>query len=115
MVTSEPYVPDRGDIVWVELTPPSGPEQAGRGPALVFSPKEYNRTVGLAFMCPISIHVKGYPFEVPLPTKETVRGVVLADHIKSLDWRIRNVRFLCRVPVDVIRDTVRKFQTLLVG
>ena len=61
------YIPDRGDLVWLEFTPQTGSEQAGRRPALVISPKSYNGKVGLALFCPVTSRVKGYPFEVLLP------------------------------------------------
>lgn len=79
------YVPDRGDFVWLEFTPQSGSEQAGRQPALVISPKAYNAKVGLALFCPLTTRGKGYPFEVPLPKGSDVVGVVLAEQLKSLD------------------------------
>jgi mRNA interferase MazF len=94
------YVPERGDAVWITLDPQAGHEQAGRRPALVLSPSAYNGRVGLALLCPITSQVKGYPFEVPLPGRFLVKGVVGADQVKSLDWsarqatRIVNGRFL---------------------
>src|SRR5438552_10794224 len=84
------YVPARGDAVWISLDPQAGHEQAGRRPALVLSPSSYNRKAGLALMCPITSHAKGYPFEVAVPADLAVTGVILADQIKSLDWRIRH-------------------------
>ena len=96
------YVPRRGDIVW--LTPQAGHEQAGRRPALVLSPSSYNRKVGLALFCPITSRVKGYPFEVAVPAGSGVAGVVLADQVKSLDWRARRAEFVHRLPdADVSR------------
>ena len=85
------YVPDRGDLVWLEFTPHAGSEQRGRRPALVLSPKSYNGKVGLALFCPVTSKVKGYPFEVKLPDGYAVSGVVLSDQLKSLDWRSRKV------------------------
>jgi mRNA interferase MazF len=82
-------VPDRGDAIWITLDPQAGHEQAGRRPALVLSPASYNEKVGLALLCPITSQVKGYPFEVPIPAGLTVSGVILADQVKSLDWRVR--------------------------
>jgi mRNA interferase MazF len=84
-----PTCPDRGHLVWISLDPRSGHEQAGRRPALVLSPASYNGLVGLALFCPVTAHAKGYPFEVPLPAGLAVSGVVLADHVKCLDWRSR--------------------------
>src|SRR3990172_1318707 len=89
LVVASRYVPDRGDAVWLQFDPRLGHEQAGRRPALVLSPRTYNSRVGLALFCPITSQVKGYPFEVPLPTGLRIRGCVLADQIKSLDWRSR--------------------------
>jgi mRNA interferase MazF len=83
------YVPDTGDLIWIDFTPHAGHEQAGRRPALVLSPALYNGKTGLAILCPITSHIKGYPFEVPLPHGQKIGGVVLSDHIKNLDWRAR--------------------------
>lgn len=88
------YVPDRGDLVWLEFTPQTGSEQAGRRPALVISPKAYNAKVGLALFCPVTSRAKGYPFEVVLPEGSGVIGVVLADQLKSLDWRARKAKLI---------------------
>ena len=86
------YAPDRGDIVWLQFDPQAGHEQAGHRPALVISPRAYNRKVGLALCCPITNQVKGYPFEVVLPAASKANGAVLADQVKSLDWRIRKAK-----------------------
>lgn len=79
------YIPDRGDIIWLDFNPQAGREQANRRPALVLSPAEYNGKVRLALLCPITSKVKGYPFEVAIPEGLPVSGVVLADQVKSLD------------------------------
>ena len=84
------YVPDAGDIVKVDFDPSAGHEQAGRRPALVLSPKIYNQRSGLAVMVPITKQSKGYPFEVPLPSGLKTTGVILCDHVKSLDLIARN-------------------------
>ena len=112
MVT-EGYVPSRGDIVWMSFTPQAGHEQAGHRPALVVSPRAYNAATSLALCCPITSQVKGYPFEVELPADGSVIGVVLADQIKSLDWRARQARFDCRSGNRVINEIVGKVSTLL--
>lgn len=112
MVADE-YVPNRGDIVWMSFTPQAGHEQAGRRPALVISPREYNAITSLALCCPITSQVKGYPFEVSLPPAGPITGVVLADQIKSLDWRARGARFECRCSSGVIREVIGKVGTLL--
>jgi len=107
------YVPERGDAVWLDFNPQSGHEQAGRRPALVISPRAYNEKVGLALFCPITSHVKGYPFEVTIPKNLAVNGVVLADQIKNLDWRARNAKFIVRLPPNAIGEVLNKISTLL--
>jgi len=107
------YIPARGDIVWVQLNPQAGHEQAGRRPALVISPSSYNSRVGLALLCPITSQAKGYPFEVSLPSGGKVSGVVLADQIKSLDWRARQAELAARVTEAVVREVLQKLGTLL--
>jgi mRNA interferase MazF len=88
------YIPRRGDIVWLTFTPQIGHEQAGRRPAFVVSPYEYNKKVGLFLACPITSQIKGYPFEVRISTKTGIDGVILTDHIKSLDWKARKAEFV---------------------
>ncbi|MEK6769168.1 MAG: endoribonuclease MazF [Gemmatimonadota bacterium] len=107
------YVPSRGDVVWVSLSPRAGHEQAGRRPALVVSPAAYNGKVGLAVLCPITSRVKGYPFEVRLPPGLTVSGAVLSDQVKSFDWRARRARFICRLPAPATLEVLEKLGTLL--
>ena len=107
------YVPQRGDIVWLQFTPQAGHEQAGRRPALVVSPKAYNDKVGLALFCPITGQVKGYPFEVLLPPKSKVTGVVLSDQIKSLDWRARKAKRIGPAPKQVIKEVLAKIGLLV--
>lgn len=92
------YIPAQGDIVWLRFNPQAGHEEAGRRPALVISPKEYNRKVGLALFCPVTSQVKGYPFEVLLPSGLAASGAVLSDQVKSLDWRVRKAERLCTAP-----------------
>ena len=108
------YVPDRGDLVWLEFTPQTGSEQAGRRPALVISPKAYNGKVGLALFCPVTSRVKGYPFEVALPEGSGVVGVVLADQLKSLDWRARRAKLIERALSEVVEMATAKILPLLV-
>lgn len=113
VVISKEYVPDRGDIVWFQFDPQAGHEQAGRRPALVVSPKLYNGKVGLALMCPVTSRSKGYPFEVALPGGLTILGVILADQIKSLDWRARKAEFVCKATPEVVAEVLDKIQALI--
>lgn len=106
------YVPGRGDAVWITLNPQAGHEQAGRRPALVLSPSAYNGKVGLAILCPITTQVKGYPFEVTIPAGSKLAGVVLADQVKNLDWRVRKAEFFARFPATT-DEVLQKLGTLL--
>jgi mRNA interferase MazF len=107
------YTPDRGDAIWLDFDPQTGREQSGRRPALVISPASYNGLVGLAIVCPITNQVKGYPFEVQIPEGVAVAGVVLADQVKSLDWKKRRAKLIASVPRSVVRDVLAKARTLL--
>jgi mRNA interferase MazF len=107
------YAPKRGDIVWVTSSPQAGHEQAGRRPAVVLSPMEYNRKVGLAIMCPITRQVKGYPFEVRLPKDLGVIGAILSDQVRSLDWREHKAELICRLPKEQVVEAMSKLRTLL--
>lgn len=105
-----PYVPDAGDLVWLNFDPQAGHEQAGFRPAVILSSKYFNLRSSVAFACPISSKVKGYQFQVVLPLGLPVHGAVLCEHMRSLDWRVRNVAFLGRMPDDVllqVRGVVR--------
>ena len=107
------YVPDRGDVVWLQFNPQAGHEQAGHRPALAVSPKAYNDRVGLALFCPITSRIKGYPFEVLFPPGFKVEGAVLADQLKSLDWRAREAKRFAIAPNAVLREALGKIQALV--
>ncbi len=113
MVKSKHYIPDIGDIVWLSFNPQARHEQSGRRPALVISPKAYNEKTELAIFCPVTNQVKGYPFEVKIPEKIEISGVVLSDQIKSLDWKIREAEFVCKLPKYVLKETLNKLNVLL--
>lgn len=105
--------PDAGDIVWLNFTPQSGKEQAGKRPALVLSPRAYNEKTGLMIACPITSKSKGYVFEVALPDGLAVSGVVLSDHVKSLDWFSRGATIVGQTPDETLKDVKAKIKTLL--
>ena len=107
--------PRRGDIVWLDFTPQAGHEQAGRRPALILSPEPYNRKTGLAIACPITNQAKGYPFEVLLPVGLAVTGVVLSDHIRSIDWRARRAERAGKADDDTVADVCGKLIALVGG
>ncbi|NBU73233.1 MAG: endoribonuclease MazF [Bacteroidetes bacterium] len=114
LLVTAAYVPDRGDLVWLESTPQVGSEHAGMRPALVISPRAYNAKVGFALFCPVTSRVKGYPFEVALPNGSGVVGVVLADQLKSLDWSARKAKLIERASVDVLAMVTARILPLLV-
>ena len=106
------YIPDEGDIVWLEFAPQAGREQSGRRPALVLSPASYNGKTSLMLCCPLTTRIKGYPFEVPIAGEP--KSVVLADHVKNLDWVERKASFKSRAtPAELA--SVRKAVHALVG
>ena len=107
------YAPDQGDAVWVTFNPQAGHEQAGRRPALVLSPVAYNRKVGLAVLCPITNQIKGYPFEVIIPHGLKVTGAILSDQVKNLDWKAREAKLICKLPLAVTDEALRKLNALL--
>ena len=113
MVDQKGYVPERGDIVWLTFNPQAGHEQAWRRPALVVSPAAYNKKVGLAIFCPVTSQVKGYPFEVSISKGLKTAGAILSDQVKSLDWKIRNVEFICKIPEEITKTVLKKLNTLL--
>ena len=105
--------PERGDFIWISFDPRAGHEQAGVRPALVLSPTAYNKRVGLALICPITSQGKGYPFEVSIPEDESVHGFILADQVKSLDWRTRGIRPAGNASPKVLAETLGKLTALL--
>ena len=108
------YVPDAGDVVWIDFNPQAGREQAGRRPALVLSPLLYNEKAGLAIACPVTSKAKGYPFEVALPPNFKIAGVILSDHLKSVDWKERKAEFVATVPQPIL-EAVRERVAALLG
>ncbi len=107
------YVPDRGDIVWLQFNPQASHEQAGHRPALVLSPAGYTRLSGVMLCCPMTSQRKGYPFEVVVDDAPGRTSVVLADQVKSLDWKVRKAIKKGTASNDVIAETLSKRQTLL--
>jgi mRNA interferase MazF len=117
-LVTAPYVPDRGDVVWLDFTPQAGREQAGRRPALVLSPALYNSKVSLMLCCPLTNQAKGYPFEVPVvpaagSAGAKVTGVVLADQVRNLDWRQRNAQKIGAVTPQCVLGVSNKIKALI--
>ena len=105
------YIPDTGDIVWLQFDPQAGHEQAGHRPALVLSPAAYNRMRGMMICCPMTSQIKGYPFEVVV--SQAPPSIVLADQIKSLDWKARRAKKKGSVSTAVIDEVRAKIGALL--
>jgi mRNA interferase MazF len=105
------YVPDAGELVWLEFTPQSGREQGGHRPALVLSPAAYNSKTSLMVCCPLTTQIKNYPFEVLITGMP--QSVVLADQVKSLDWRSRNATRKGRVSPAELAEVRAKIRALI--
>jgi mRNA interferase MazF len=112
MANRRTYVPEAGDIVWLQFDPQAGHEQAGHRPALVLSPAIYNSKAQLMVCCPLSTKVKNHPFEVHL-TMNGVEGVVLSDQVKSLDWKVRQAIKKDSASDAVMREVKAKIRALL--
>jgi len=106
-------IPRRGDLVWVDFIPQTGREQSGRRPALILSPENYNRKTGLAVACPVTSQVKGYPFEVSLQAGIPITGVVLSDHVRSIDWRARRAERAGSAGESVVAEVCGKLMSLI--
>ncbi|HEX3581090.1 MAG TPA: endoribonuclease MazF [Thermoanaerobaculia bacterium] len=107
------YVPKRGDAVWLDFDPQAGHEQAGRRPAVVLSPRPYNEKVGLAVVCPITSQQKGYPFEVAIPPRLPISGVVLSDQVKNIDWHERRAAYICTLSTETVTEILKKLALLI--
>lgn len=107
------FIPDRCDVVWLDFNPQAGHAQAGRRPAFVISPKQYNAVSGLGIFCPITTQIKNYPYEVVIPENLKISGAILSDQLKSLDWKIRRARFVCKLPKEVFEEVKMKYDTLV--
>jgi mRNA interferase MazF len=107
------YVPERGDLVWIDFDPHAGHEQSGRRPAVVLSPSSYNRKVELGIFCPVTHKGKGYAWEVAIPAGRGVSGVILADQVKSLDWKERQIQFAGTLPREILDEVLDKTLALI--
>ena len=106
------YVPEAGDIVWLEFDPQAGREQAGRRPAVVLTPEVYNKKTNLMICCPLTTQIKGYPFEV-LVLVDGVQSAILSDQVKSLDWKIRKAKYKNKVSSVILGEVKAKAKSLL--
>lgn len=109
---ARPYVPESGDVIWLEFSPQAGHEQAGHRPALVLSPSRYNGKTGMMICCPMTTQIKGYPFEVVVSGNPP--SAILSDQVKSLDWRARRAKRKSSVSAEIL-DEVRGKLGALIG
>lgn len=107
------YIPNRGDVVWINFDPQAGHEQGGRRPAIVLSPRSYNKPSGLALCCPVTSRAKNYPFEVSLPAGAPVAGVVLVDQLRNLDWLARQAAFIGVLDDETLVELMEKLRPLV--
>jgi len=107
------FVPQRGDVVWLNFTPQAGHEQRGKRPALVISPKIYNEKTSLCLCLPITSKVKNYPFEVALPKDFAIEGVILSDQLKSLDFQAREASYIATLPAEIIANVQENIKALI--
>jgi len=107
------YVPEAGDIAWLDFDPQAGREQKKRRPALVLTDRSYNRASGLAVVCPLTSKRKPYPFALPIVVDE-VEGAVLVDHLKSVDWEARNAAFHSKADPELL-GKIRAYIGVLLG
>ena len=105
------YVPEAGDIVWLQSDPQAGHEQAGHRPAVVLSPASYNSRSGMMICCPTTTRVKGHPFEVAIAGRPP--SVVLADQVKSQDWGARQARHKGRISTRKLAEVRAKLRALI--
>lgn len=106
------YIPERGDIVWIDFSPHKGHEQAHRRPALVLSLKLYNEKRGMMIACPVTSKVKNYPFEVGLKAGK-LNGVILVDQMRNLDWYFRGITFIQKAPAEVTNEVQERIIQLI--
>jgi len=107
------YIPDNGDIIWLNFDPQAGHEQAGHRPAVVLSPKAYNSRTGLCLVVPVTNQSKGYPFELALPAGCATTGVVLCDQVRNLDWKARQATLKETAGQDFAREIIARLLPLV--
>ncbi len=107
------YIPARGDFARIVLDPRTGREQSGERPVLVLSPEAFNAATGYAFVAPITRTLRGWPFEIPLPSGGRVEGAVLVDQAKSIDFAARHARFIGHAPSEIVDTALARLADIL--
>jgi mRNA interferase MazF len=110
---SADYCPDAGDLVWIDLDPTLGHEQSGHRPAIVLTPRQYNVRSGLCIICPITSRARGYPFEVAIPHRHAISGVILVDQVRSLSWEKRYVKMAGAATIELLNEVRERLAVLL--
>jgi mRNA interferase MazF len=113
LVADVAYQPERGDFVWLDFTPQAGTEQAGRRPALILSPRDFNIATGLAAVCPLTNTVTGSRFEVPVPRGTKMTGVILSYQFRTVDWIARNAQFHSKANEDLMWEVLGRIEAIL--
>lgn len=86
------YIPNQGDLIYVDLKPTKGQEQNGKRPAVVISNNIFNLKTNMCVVCPISSNIKSFPTHYILEDSKKIKGAVLCEHIRSIDYSSRNVK-----------------------
>jgi mRNA interferase MazF len=107
------YIPDSGDLIWLDINARTGHEQSGRRPCLVLSDRLYAERTGMTVVCPITSKVKGLPFEVALKGTK-IAGAILSIHIRSINLEARCPKFIESTSPEVLRR-VRNYVTVIIG
>jgi mRNA interferase MazF len=107
------YTPKRGDFIRLNFDPPTGHEQMGSRPALVLSHTSFNRKMGFVFVCPISTTKRRNPFYVPISEAVKVMGVIMADQLRSLDYRARKAVFISKCPEVLLQEVLMHIEPIL--
>jgi mRNA interferase MazF len=107
------YCPDAGELIWIDLNPTLGHEQSGHHPAIVLTPRQYNVRSGLCIICPITSRARGYPFEVAIPPRHAISGVILVDQVRSVSWEKRYVKVADAAPVKLLGEVRERLAALL--
>jgi mRNA interferase MazF len=106
-------VPNRGDFIYLDFDPQTGTEQSGRRPAIVLSPEKFNQVTGYATVCPISNTKREWGFNIDIPDGFAVKGVIISDQVKNLDWKTRNAQITGKAPNDLTNKVVQVIHTYL--